>query len=190
MGLASVGLEAEVPLYFVLLLHAMLGLDGLGLALSRSQVARLTRLLGTELNTTAVDERCKAAQSELFKEAYYRPAVQRLGAATGCQSLMAGILGPSYNATDAAKVARWLQAPCPFSGPLPPDPACAHGVKSAGMRTQICCLASCGVCAHPGAACRARPGGRDGCCPSDIQAKNASCSTHPAPCVMSAGPDE
>lgn len=155
---------------------------------SVAEVARLTRLLATEINITAVDQRCKSVQSALFKEAYYEPAVQSLGAA-GCQSLMTGIMGPEFNASDAAKVSSWLQAPCPFAGPLPPDPHCARGVESTGGRVQICCLASCGVCAHPGSACRARPGGQDGCCPSDIEAKNASCLMHPAPCVVG-GPDD
>ena len=47
-----------------------------GTAQSAAVVARLSALLATVLNTTGVDRRCKAAQSALFKEAYYEPAVQ------------------------------------------------------------------------------------------------------------------
>jgi hypothetical protein len=67
---------------------------------------------------------------------------------------------------DAAHAAAWLGAPCDFAPPPPPgpaDPACARGLVGdvgQGKGTgEVCCAKACGVCAHPSAACKARPWG-------------------------------
>lgn len=138
-------------------------------------------LLGEIGNTTEIDTKCKQVQRSLFKQAWYEPAVQQHGPA-GCQQLMTGIFGGEFNASDAVKVAQWLGSPCPFAAAVP-DPSCTHGVKDATGK--VCCAKQCGVCAHPAAACGARPGGSADCCPSRIAALNVSCTTHPSPCVIS-----
>jgi hypothetical protein len=54
---------------------------------------------------------------------------------------------------------------------------------------QVCCAKECGVCGHPSAACKARPGGSANCCPSIIANANHSCGVHAAPCVLNPAPD-
>jgi hypothetical protein len=79
-------------------------------------------------------------------------------------------MGAAFNRSDAAKVASWLHAPCPYTGPPPPDPHCARGVESAGLRVPICCLASCGELA----AQRSTPR------PTDRHARSLNSHKHPA----------
>ena len=149
-----------------------------------AQVARLTALLEADMGgqgaMQAIDARCKEVQRDLFTDFVYTPA----GGASGCQKFFAGLYGSDFNASDAVKVAQWLQQPCPWPAPAPPDPTCAHGVKSVDTNPVVCCTASCGVCAHPSAACGSRPGGAHDCCPSIVEKANNSCAAHPAPCVL------
>ena len=98
---------------------------------------------------------------------------------------MLGLYGPEFNATDAAHTAEWLGKPCPFNGPPPPDPTCSTGIEDKeGLPPYACCAASCGACAHPSAACRARPGGAASCCPAIVEKANVSCSVQGPPCVV------
>ena len=151
--------------------------------ISPAVVARLTALLGTVMNTSAIDARVKEVQKALFTTYVYEPAVAN--STTGCVRAMAGIYGPSFSATDAAHTAEWLGLPCPYKGPGPPDPTCSTGVEDrTDGAPRACCAASCGVCAHPSSACEARPGGGASCCPSLVVKSGVSCSTRGPPCVM------
>jgi hypothetical protein len=59
-----------------------------------------------------------------------------------------------------------------------PDPMCASGAKD-GL---VCCLAKCRTCGGHG--CADEPGGKPGCCVSNIKAANRSCSNGPPPCII------
>jgi hypothetical protein len=39
---------------------------------------------------------------------------------------MSGLIGPTFDATDAKKIATWLGHPCPYNKPVP-DPTCSTG---------------------------------------------------------------
>ena len=81
--------------------------------ISPAVVARLTALLGTVMNTSAIDARAKSVQKALFTTYVYEPA---MNSTKGCVGAMTHIYGPSFNATDAAHTAEWLGLPCPYSG--------------------------------------------------------------------------
>lgn len=59
-----------------------------------------------------------------------------------------------------------------------PDPACATGVSD----NLVCCVHSCGVCG--GSGCSDRPGGKPGCCLSNVVASGRKCNDVGPPCVM------
>lgn len=62
------------------------------------------------------------------------------------------------------------------------DPTCANGIIS----KNICCDAGCGTCG--GSGCSSRPGGKNACCGSIIEAANVYCDEGPAPCIMRPAP--
>ena len=139
-------------------------------------VNKLSSLLHTELNVSAVDAQGKAVQRQLFMDTAWKGSAQ-------CQQTFEAIYGKgSLNATDFNRISTWARAPCPFSRPSRPDPTCAAGIKDSTGK--VCCKKSCRVCAHPSAACRGRPGGAKDCCPSFVQKAGKSCSTQGAPCVI------
>jgi hypothetical protein len=146
-------------------------------------IAALKSTLAAEIPTAAADAAAKADQRDWFAKYIYTGAAQ-------CQAVLNGIFGADVNASDAAHVADWLGAPCPFTpapAPAPADPPCAHGIRSLpdGVKGNIaCCAEECGVCAHPAAACGARPGGKAACCPSDVIAAGNACPAHAAPCFI------
>jgi len=171
-------------------------------------VAELQKLLDAEFNSTAIDVRAKQMQMKLFKNAYYDPVCPAAAAAAdaascGCQAMFQRIFGvpgnsrgnathgTGFNASDAAKAALWLGAPCPFTAAGPVDPGCERGIRD--RTAGVCCLKSCGACARskqppivPGG-CGSRSGGKLGCCPQTIASGNRSCASFAAPCVL--GPD-
>lgn len=71
-------------------------------------------------------------------------------------------------------------APCVVdSTPITPsDPDCTFGI----LNSDICCLASCEVCA--GIDCGSLPGGSSGCCATQIRNSGLSCDDNVAPCVF------
>ena len=151
----------------------------------KGTIDALQQLLASVLNTTAIDERAKQVQRRLFTTYAYEKHVNASSGGLGCQELMVGILGDSFDASDAKKTAQWLGLPCPFS--KSGDPACKQGILD---RTgTVCCAKECGVCSHPSEACRKRPGGAHACCPSIVNKTAAACQTHAPPCIVSFGPD-
>lgn len=81
-----------------------------------AQVARLAALLESEIGShQAIDARCKEVQRDLFAQFAYTPS----GGAAGCKKFMSTLYGPDFNATDAAKVEKWLQQPCNWPAPSP-----------------------------------------------------------------------
>jgi len=139
-------------------------------------VKDLSLLLAGEMNITTVDAKAKAMQRQLFLDNAWEGSAN-------CQHTFESIYGKgALNASDGEKIAQWIGQPCPFSAPSGPDPSCSKGVKDSTGK--ICCAASCGVCAHPSAACRARPGGAESCCPSMVKNAGDSCKKQGAPCVI------
>lgn len=69
--------------------------------------------------------------------------------------------------------------PPPLSvAPDTPDPTCSTGVRD----NAICCLHECGVCGGKG--CSDHPGGKAGCCLTNIKDSGRLCNKVGPPCVM------
>ena len=98
-----------------------------------------------------------------------------------------GVMPPSQNKHDYMSLDKYYW-PCDAPPPAAqtsagaaddsPDPTCKTGAKD-GL---VCCLAMCGTCGGHG--CADEPGGKPGCCISNIKAANRSCTAGPAPCII------
>ena len=70
-------------------------------------VAQLTALIEAEVPVEVADTACKAYVKGLFRTLWY----DLYGGAKGCVASMLWMYD-GFDATDAAKVAKWLSSPC------------------------------------------------------------------------------